>query len=72
MTDMNWSSASERKELEAKLRRIGSRGDAEIDLAEAALLLAALDRPRVPLDRYIHACCATSGRAKRSKSSSRC
>ena len=51
---MNWSSASGRKELEASLRRIGGQADEEIDLAEAALLLAALDRPRVSLDRYRH------------------
>lgn len=34
------------------LRDIGARADAEIDLADAALALAALDRPRVGLDRY--------------------
>ncbi len=51
---MNWSSASGRKELEASLRRVGGQADAQIDLAEAALLLAALDRPRVSLDRYRH------------------
>jgi regulator of sirC expression with transglutaminase-like and TPR domain len=51
---MTWSSASGRKELEASLRRIGGSDDAAIDLAEAALFLAALDRPRVPLERYRH------------------
>lgn len=51
---MTWSSASGRKELEARLRRIGGSEDAAIDLAEAALFLAALDRPRVPLERYRH------------------
>lgn len=51
---MNWSSASGRKELEASLRRIGGQADEEIDLAEAALFLAALDRPRVSLERYRH------------------
>ena len=51
---MSWSSASGRKELEARLRQIGGSDDAAIDLAEGALLLAALDRPRVPLDRYQH------------------
>lgn len=51
---MNWSSASGRKELEASLRRIGGQMDEEIDLAEAALFLAALNRPRVSLDRYRH------------------
>lgn len=35
------------------LDRIGSQGDEEIDLAEAALALAALDRPRVSSERYI-------------------
>ena len=51
---MSWSPASGRKELEAGLRRIGGQADEEIDLADAALLLAALDRPRVSLDRYRH------------------
>lgn len=51
---MTWSSASGRKELEAALRRVGGQTDDGIDLAEAGLLLAALDRPRVPLDRYRH------------------
>ncbi|WP_282604725.1 SirB1 family protein [Pelagibius sp. Alg239-R121] len=51
---MNWSPASGRKDLEASLRRIGGQADDEIDLAEAALFLAALDRPRVSLDRYRH------------------
>ena len=51
---MSWSAASGRKELEAELRRLGGRQDAEIDLAEAALLLACLDQPREPLDRYRH------------------
>jgi regulator of sirC expression with transglutaminase-like and TPR domain len=49
---MTWSPASGRKELEARLRRVGGLPDDEIDLAETALLLAALDRPRVPLGRY--------------------
>ena len=51
---MSWSSASGRKELEARLRQLGGTEDAAINLAEGALLLAALDRPRVPLDRYHH------------------
>ncbi len=51
---MSWSPASGRRELEVALRRIGGAEDHEIDLAEAALLLAALDRPQVPLDRYRH------------------
>ncbi len=41
-----------REEAEAVLKRIGGAADAEIDLAEGALALAALDRPRVPLARY--------------------
>lgn len=49
---MNWSTASGRNELVLRLRQIGSFPDAELDLGEAALLLAALDRPRVPLERY--------------------
>ena len=51
---MSWSPASGRKEIEARLRRVGGQDDAEIDLAEAALWLAALDRPRVGLERYAH------------------
>lgn len=51
---MSWSQASGRKEIEAQIRAVGSRADADCDLAEAALLLAALDRPRVPLERYRH------------------
>ncbi len=51
---MSWSPASGRKDLEASLRRIGGQGDDEIDLAEAALWLAALNRPQVSLDRYRH------------------
>ncbi len=40
--------------LEAReiLRRIGSQKDEDIDLAEGALALGALDRPDQPLDRY--------------------
>ena len=51
---MGWSAASGRHELEARLRSLGGKDDDQIDLAEAALLLAALDRPRVALDRYRH------------------
>lgn len=51
---MSWSPPSGRKDLEANLRRIGGQDDGEIDLANAALWLAALDRPRVSLDRYQH------------------
>jgi regulator of sirC expression with transglutaminase-like and TPR domain len=49
-----WSPASGRDELEAELRRIGGQADAEIDLAESALALAALDQPRISRDRYHH------------------
>ncbi len=41
-----------RRELEAELRRIGGLADEEIDLAESALALAALERPRVGRRRY--------------------
>ena len=43
-----------RKEIEAALRAVGGRDDAQIDIGEAALALAALDRPGVGLDRYRH------------------
>ena len=49
---MAWSSASGREDIKDALRAIGRGSDAQIDIGEAALLLAALDRPRVPLDRY--------------------
>ncbi len=51
---MSWSNASGRKEIETRLRQIGGQADSDIDLAEAALLLAALDQPDQPLDRYRH------------------
>lgn len=51
---MTGSPASGRAEVEASLRAIGGQEDARIDLCEAALHFAALDRPRVPLDRYRH------------------
>ena len=47
-----WSPAAGRQEIEARLTAIGRTAGAGFDLAEAALLLAALDRPRVGLDRY--------------------
>ncbi|NIA72005.1 tetratricopeptide repeat protein [Pelagibius litoralis] len=40
--------------MESRLRRLGGTADAEIDIAQAALLLAALERPQVSLDRYNH------------------
>ncbi|MSO64345.1 MAG: hypothetical protein EXQ85_00835 [Alphaproteobacteria bacterium] len=42
----------ERVAIEDQLRSVGAVGDDAIDIGEAALLLAALDRPRVALDRY--------------------
>ncbi|WP_299615200.1 SirB1 family protein [Pelagibius sp.] len=51
---MSWSTASNRKDLESSLRRVGGQADEEIDIAEAALLLAALERPQVGLERYYH------------------
>jgi regulator of sirC expression with transglutaminase-like and TPR domain len=47
-----WSPAAGRQEIEAQLAVIGRSAAAGFDLAEAALLLAALDRPRVGLQRY--------------------
>lgn len=41
-----------RSDIEAALMQLAERADVEFDLAEGALLLAALDRPMVPLDRY--------------------
>jgi regulator of sirC expression with transglutaminase-like and TPR domain len=38
--------------VEEALRRVGSEDDSRIDLAEAALMLAAIDRPGTPLDAY--------------------
>lgn len=43
---------TDRADAMATLRRIGGQADEEIDLAEGALALAALGRPRVGLDRY--------------------
>jgi len=51
---MSWSPASGRDEIETALRRLGGQPDEAVDVAEAALLMAALDRPRVPLERYRH------------------
>lgn len=51
---VSWSQASGRTELERQLRRVGGEDDAAIDLAGTALLLAALERPRLPLERYRH------------------
>jgi len=48
----SWSPAAGRQEIEARLAAIGRTAAAGFDLGEAALLLAALDRPRVRLDRY--------------------
>lgn len=51
---MNWSVASNRQDVEDRLRRVGGQDDGEIDIAEAALLLAALERPQLALERYDH------------------
>ncbi len=45
---------SDRGAARATLRRVGAQPDAAIDLAEAALALASLDRPRVDLGSYRH------------------
>ncbi|MDJ0949953.1 MAG: transglutaminase-like domain-containing protein [Alphaproteobacteria bacterium] len=42
----------DRRQTEAALRVLGESADEDIELAEAALLLALLGRPRVSLDRY--------------------
>lgn len=39
-------------EIETALAGVGALGDDEMDLAETALMLAALERPRVALERY--------------------
>lgn len=43
-----------RAEAEAVLRAIGTQSGAELDLAEGALALGALERPQVDLGRYRH------------------
>lgn len=43
-----------RAQAEAILRRIGGAAGSTVDLAEGAVALAAFDRPRVPLARYLH------------------
>ncbi|WP_431861703.1 SirB1 family protein [Azospirillum sp.] len=43
---------SSRLEAREILRRIGAQSDEDVDLAEGALALGALDRPDQPLDRY--------------------
>ena len=40
------------EQAKTTLRDIGAAPDAPFEIAEAALALASLDRPRVPLDRY--------------------
>jgi len=47
--------------IEAALARLGRQPDAEIDLAESALLLAALDRPDAALTPYREALDALAG-----------
>lgn len=40
------------REIEARLRKVGKQPDEDVDIAQTALLLAALDRPGVSLSRY--------------------
>ncbi|MEM7168640.1 MAG: hypothetical protein AAF530_00600, partial [Pseudomonadota bacterium] len=42
----------ERDDLVRELGQLGRLADGDIPIGEAALLLAAWDRPRVPLERY--------------------
>lgn len=51
---MDWSAPSDRRALENSLRSIGGQADDEIDVGEAALLLAALNSPQRNLERYRH------------------
>ncbi len=52
MHDMTLARLKGRQELEAALRRFGGQDDKALDLAGAALILGALDRPDSPLDGY--------------------
>ncbi len=49
---MSAAEASDRAAVIARLSAIGAGADVDIDLAEAALLLASFDRPEVLLDDY--------------------
>lgn len=49
---LSWPPAEHRAEIEAALRQAGAQPDEELDLAGTALLLAALERPAEPLERY--------------------
>ena len=49
---MTTPEADTRAEAEAILAQIAASSDAEIDLAEGALALAAFERPQVPFARY--------------------
>lgn len=51
---MTGGTPQSRDEIREALRGVGTQPDEEIDIAQTALLLGALDRPRVPLDRYLH------------------
>lgn len=51
-------------EIRAALSRVGETPDEALDLADAALILAALDRPRVPLDRYRDHLAALAGEVR--------
>jgi len=54
MTEPPATPFHDRATAEAFLRGLAGRGEAALPLAEAALALAALDRPRVDLGRYHH------------------
>ncbi len=62
------TSSTARAEIEAELARIGAQADAEIDLAEAALALAAAERPdmaRHPYQQHLAAIADAMGQAAR-------
>lgn len=51
---MSSLAGSSRRSIETELRQIAGLQDSAIDLAAAALALAALERPDTPRDRYLH------------------
>ena len=51
---MSGTAGMARQAVEAELRQIAGLSDGSIDLAPAALALAALERPDSPRDRYLH------------------
>lgn len=48
------TASAQSAQMEARLRHIGSQSDAEIDLGETGLLLAAYRRPDLDFDHYRH------------------